>query len=432
MPGTEMDAWVCTALGISPAAFRPPDAEPHGMGVELDEPAPTRHGMGVELDEPAPTSRRPGGSGAAMTPDCKPVRGYVPGPAEHLLCATHKHIVDVKRGIVIASSLEEYKKLKGGPPPRRGGATTTPDGHGMGVEIEQPQRAQAPGRSRPDAASGDAGGGSFLSGDVRVDDAGNVAARGAVASVKTADGQDDFLSGEAQVNADGSFSAKGVIARSQHGGVTDTVGAVELSSTQASVVGVKKEVDFNQESGLLPGNVVVKGDIAAGTASAGASFTKDGISVGLGANEAEGSLTFGTSGSKRADGSQSDLDTTTRIGLSEGVGLAGRIHFGDADKDGTPEIGVGADIGFVSFDVKSEDPMRVGIGIMAAASGPIGSLATALGPAGPTNETNVTKTVVNEAGGALGALSQMLGSVDVRQTTAAPSSEAPQGGDGED
>ena len=44
-----------------------------------------------------------------MLPDCKPVKGKVPGPAEHLLCATHGHVLDVKQKTIIAVSLEQYK-----------------------------------------------------------------------------------------------------------------------------------------------------------------------------------------------------------------------------------------------------------------------------------------------------------------------------------
>lgn len=50
-----------------------------------------------------------GGDSGPMQPDCKPVHGYVPGPAGHLLCQTHGHIVDVNAGEIIAASLDEYK-----------------------------------------------------------------------------------------------------------------------------------------------------------------------------------------------------------------------------------------------------------------------------------------------------------------------------------
>ena len=41
-------------------------------------------------------------------------------------------------------------------------------------------------------------------------------------------------------------------------------------------------------------------------------------------------------------------------GGSAGVGLAGRVHYGDSDGDGVREYRIGADFGPFSFDVKSE------------------------------------------------------------------------------
>jgi hypothetical protein len=52
--------------------------------------------------------------GDAMLPDCKPVKGKVPGPAQHLLCATHGHILDIRENKIIAISLEQYKLQKMG------------------------------------------------------------------------------------------------------------------------------------------------------------------------------------------------------------------------------------------------------------------------------------------------------------------------------
>jgi hypothetical protein len=50
--------------------------------------------------------------GDAMLPDCKPVKGKVPGPAQHLLCATHGHVLDIKEKKIIAISLDQYKSQK--------------------------------------------------------------------------------------------------------------------------------------------------------------------------------------------------------------------------------------------------------------------------------------------------------------------------------
>ena len=46
-----------------------------------------------------------------MLPDCKIVRGKVPGPANHVLCAKHGHVVDTATKMVIAWSVDDYKKM---------------------------------------------------------------------------------------------------------------------------------------------------------------------------------------------------------------------------------------------------------------------------------------------------------------------------------
>jgi hypothetical protein len=43
-----------------------------------------------------------------MESDCKPTKGYVPGPSGHLLCSTHGHVVDTRSGMIIANSVAEY------------------------------------------------------------------------------------------------------------------------------------------------------------------------------------------------------------------------------------------------------------------------------------------------------------------------------------
>ena len=45
-----------------------------------------------------------------MEADCKPEHGYVPGPKNHLLCATHGHVVDTDTGNIIAESVAAYLK----------------------------------------------------------------------------------------------------------------------------------------------------------------------------------------------------------------------------------------------------------------------------------------------------------------------------------
>jgi hypothetical protein len=48
-----------------------------------------------------------------MGPDCEAVTGQVPGPANHVLCRTHDHILDTTAGTVIAHDLNEYRRLFG-------------------------------------------------------------------------------------------------------------------------------------------------------------------------------------------------------------------------------------------------------------------------------------------------------------------------------
>src|SRR4029078_3329473 len=60
------------------------------------------------------TPERNRGTGAQMQSDCKPVRGKVPGPANHVLCGTHGHVLDLSAGTIISGSVEEYQSQYGG------------------------------------------------------------------------------------------------------------------------------------------------------------------------------------------------------------------------------------------------------------------------------------------------------------------------------
>jgi hypothetical protein len=77
---------------------------------------------------------------------------------------------------------------------------------------------------------------------------------------------------------------------------------------------------------------------------------ENGANVGATAYWAQAALTGGNIGTGAAD-------SEGRIGLAAGVGAAGRLHWGDADGDGNREYGFGADIGPLTFDVRSEDPV---------------------------------------------------------------------------
>jgi hypothetical protein len=92
------------------------------------------------------------------------------------------------------------------------------------------------------------------------------------------------------------------------------------------------------------------------TANAEASAGENGASLGAGANIIEGSVTMGNFNK------QKNTDEQSRFGLSLGLGAAGRTHWGDSDNDGYREFGFGADFGPISFDVKTEDPLRSLVG----------------------------------------------------------------------
>lgn len=60
-----------------------------------------------------------------------------------------------------------------------------------------------------------------------------------------------------------------------------------------------------------------------------------------------------------------------KAGLSEGVGAAGRLHWGQ-DKDGFRNYGVGADFGPFSFDITTNDPLHTAAGLIPG-MGPVAS-----------------------------------------------------------
>lgn len=49
----------------------------------------------------------------AMSAECEVVRGMVPGPANHVLCRIHGHVLDTTTQAVIASDLADYRKRFG-------------------------------------------------------------------------------------------------------------------------------------------------------------------------------------------------------------------------------------------------------------------------------------------------------------------------------
>jgi hypothetical protein len=101
----------------------------------------------------------------------------------------------------------------------------------------------------------------------------------------------------------------------------------------------------------------VSGDVGAGTFGLDASINPDqGLSVGAQANILEGSMTFGN-----FTGEGDTAEESLRLGLSAGEGYAGRLHWGDSDKDKHREYGFGFDAGPFSMDIKTEDPVRTAL-----------------------------------------------------------------------
>ena len=127
---SKYDSWL-QKLGVSEESFSSPGGEEVGGGYEgtsqgeagyqssgqvgVGYESPGKGGGGYEspgkdeYDDSAPPTYE--GRQQAMQPDCRPVRGKVPGPANHLLCSTHGHVLDVSAKSIIANSVAEYVKL---------------------------------------------------------------------------------------------------------------------------------------------------------------------------------------------------------------------------------------------------------------------------------------------------------------------------------
>jgi hypothetical protein len=82
------------------------------------------------------------------------------------------------------------------------------------------------------------------------------------------------------------------------------------------------------------------------TAQAGSTRNRSTAAIGAQANLVEATAT----GAGRLWGD----DQSVRVGGSVGGGMSGRLHYGDDDGDGVPEMGFGFDYGPLSFDLRSE------------------------------------------------------------------------------
>lgn len=153
------------------------------------------------------------------------------------------------------------------------------------------------------------------------------------------------------------------------------------------------KADAQMFRGQTPEDWMAGADMGIFDASAEASIGQDGASLGAGANVIDGAVRLGNFDAGRAN------DASLRIGAGLGVGAGGRLHWGDKDQDGHREYGFGADVGPVSFDLKTEDPLAT---VLPGASGLIG-LGQASGLVG--RDFNLTETV----GDGIGAAARGIG-----------------------
>ncbi len=161
------------------------------------------------------------------------------------------------------------------------------------------------------------------------------------------------------------------------------------------------KADANMFNGKTPDNYWLGGEMGVFNANAEASVGQDGATVGAGAQVIGGAVRFGENTKDRANDSQ------VRLGASFGVGAAGRLHWSDSDNDGHREYGFGGDVGPISFDLKSEDPL------MSLAMLPVGGLGlqTLLDETGiMPKDFNLTDTVVGGVSNAASAVGSGISS----------------------
>jgi hypothetical protein len=172
---------------------------------------------------------------------------------------------------------------------------------------------------------------------------GNYADPYAYAKVNEYGGQEaGFSAYHEQSDADVPFSADWVYAEEKQGAFGTTGDEMRYGFTREG--GVRK-VEVN-EGGYF------SGDVEALSAGLELSAGTDGATAGIGANAVGGSITLGEATA------ESTTDEIRRFGLSAGPSVEGRLHWGDEDADSYREYGLGADIGPLSMDYKTEDPAR--------------------------------------------------------------------------
>jgi len=88
-----------------------------------------------------------------------------------------------------------------------------------------------------------------------------------------------------------------------------------------------------------------------------ASIGKDGATLGASASLGDVAATFGR------PSEDSGTDSQVRLGTGAGIGLTGRLHWSDEDRDADREYGFGVDLKFIAVDVKTEALHVVGLAL---------------------------------------------------------------------
>lgn len=128
-PTKAQHQWLADHIGFDP------DAPATTKGVRAAAPsarAPVKDGgaaaadagVGVVGDAPAPPAPKPVGQ-QPMPPDCKLQPNMVDGPANHMLCTAHGHVVDTVAKVIIADSVADYDAMF--PVPRPQAADCAPE-----------------------------------------------------------------------------------------------------------------------------------------------------------------------------------------------------------------------------------------------------------------------------------------------------------------
>lgn len=119
-------------------------------------------------------------------------------------------------------------------------------------------------------------------------------------------------------------------------------------------IGAFNDINGERTWGFGAQGGLYKGDVKRNDANMGAELGIGTAQAGLLVNKKTASLGLQANGAELAANNIGTQEHNLRFGLSAGEGFGGRLHYGDADKDGVREMGFGFDLGPASFDMRSE------------------------------------------------------------------------------